>query len=113
MESLQIRDVLKIGDNQYGYYFAVGRIDNRWIGWAGAEQAIFLFPEIEENYELGLLDRDLVIKLTGAIAQSAEYGYGGIDQWYIPASLRGKPEDYTCQHCCSIGCRGACQNHDE
>jgi hypothetical protein len=71
-----------------------------------------MFPAISEDYQLGLTDRELVIKLTGAIAQSVEHGYGGIARWFIPEELRGAPEDFTCERCETVGCRGTCESED-
>lgn len=114
---IQITDRLDIGENDHGYKFAVGKIGDRWVGFADGKlddgnRMFFLFPEISEDYQMGLTDRDGVIKLTGAIAQSVEHGYGGIARWFIPEELRGDPKDFTCERCESVGCRGGCEQED-
>jgi len=115
--AIQITDRFDIGENDHGYKFAIGKIGNRWIGFADGElengdRMFFLFPAISEDYQMGLQDRELVIKLTGAIAQSSEHGYGGIARWFIPEELRGDPKDFTCEHCESVGCRGTCESEN-
>jgi len=113
---MEIEEAFLIGENDHGYKFAVGKIGERWFGFAegaleNGDKMIFFFPGIGENYQLGLLDRNLVIKITGAIAESDEHGYGGIARWFVPEELRGKPEDFTCEHCDSVGCRGDCEDY--
>jgi hypothetical protein len=114
---IRITDQQLIGENDHGYRFLVGKIGDRWVGFADGDlgdgkRMLFMFPAISEDYQMGLLDRELVIKLTGAIAQSVEHGYGGIARWFVPEELRGKPEDFTCEHCESVGCRGSCERED-
>lgn len=115
--TIQITDRFDIGENDHGYKFAVGKIVNRWVGFADGElengdRLFLIFPAISENYQMGLTDRELVIKLTGAIAQSGEHGYGGIARWFIPQELRGDPKEFTCENCESVGCQGSCENDD-
>lgn len=117
MSQIQITDRFDIGENDHGYKFAVGKIGERWVGFAdgaleNGDRMYFMFPAISEDYQMGLTDRDLVIKMTGAIAQSVEHGYGGVARWFVPEDLRGKPEDFTCEHCESVGCRGTCESED-
>lgn len=117
MSNIQITDRFDIGENDHGYKFAVAKVGGRWVGFADGEledgnRMIFFFPRISEDYQMGLTDQTLTIRLTGAIAQSVEHGYGGISRWFIPEELRGKPEDFTCEHCESVGCRGTCENED-
>ena len=114
---LTITDRYDIGENDHGYKFAVGKIGDRWVGFADGDlgndkRMLFLFPAISEDYQMGLPDRELVIKLTGAIAQSLEHGYGGVARWFVSEVLQGRPEDFTCEHCESVGCRGACERED-
>lgn len=110
---LGVTDIEKIGENDYGYWFGVGRICSRWVGFAmGAlpegDQMMFFLPGISESYELGVKERELAIKLTGAIALAGEHGYGGITRWFVPEELRGKPEDYRCLDCDEVVCAGDC-----
>jgi hypothetical protein len=114
-KAIQITDRFEIGENDHGYRFAIGKMGDRWIGFADGDlgngkRVLFMFPHISENYQMGMADRDLVIKLTGAIAESLEHGYGGIERWFIPDELRGKPEDFTCEYCEGVGCRGTCES---
>ena len=108
-----ITSVLIIGDNRHGYAFGIGSIGGRWVGFATgviskANRMIFLFPAISEDYELGITDRERCIKMTGAIAQSPENMYGGIERWFIEPELRGRPEDFRCANCQYVGCEGYC-----
>lgn len=94
---MELTERVEVGENNHGYRFAVGKIaGDRWIGFADSDVGAFVLPGMSEEYEMGLADRDRAIKLTGAIAQSAEHGYGGIARWFVDESLRGKPEDFTC-----------------
>lgn len=113
MSTIQVEDAFKVGENDHGYYFGVGRVGGRWVGFAVGDagesgQMMFLLPGISEDYHLGLLDRDRAIRMTGAIAQSPEHGYGGISRWFVEESLRGKPEDFRCEDCQEVGCSGDC-----
>ena len=115
---LEIGNILQVGENDIGYRFAVGTIPDegggvRWIGFADSDVGAFIFPAICEGHMMGTKDRDRAIKLTGAIAQSFEHGYGGVDRWFVPEELRGKPEDFRCQHCEMVGCNGICVDDDE
>lgn len=108
-----IKNIFKIGENDHGYCFAVGMIHGRWHGFAvgileNGEKMVFFLPGISEGHLLGVSDRARAIKLTGAIAQSSEHGYGGIERWFVPEELQGKPEDFICEGCQSVGCSGDC-----
>jgi len=103
-----LQDVFKIGENDYGYWFGVARMNDRWVGFAFGDNCIFFLPGVHECHELGLLDRDMAIKLTGANAQALENGYGGISRWFVDESLRGRPEDFRCPLCEEMGCQGEC-----
>ena len=112
---IKFEDVMKVSENDHGYSFAVARLagTDRWIGFAigslnEQECGLFLLPNFSENYVMGLTDRDYAIKLTGAIAQSFECGYGGVERWFVEESLRGDPEVMRCNACEEIGCRGDC-----
>ncbi len=123
--SIQIDEVLVIGENDGGYQFAVGRIADRWIGFArdnafsrraraafraegfAPEPAgLFVFHEVGEDCQMGLTDKGRAIRLTGAVACDPESSYGGIDRWYVPEELRGRPDDFRCEHCERVGCDG-------
>lgn len=110
---MEISERIEVGENKLGYQFAVAAIPDggggvRWIGFADSNVGAFLFTQISENYVVGIPDKERAIKLTGAIAQSIEHGYGGVDTWHVGESLRGKPEDFRCAECREIGCRGDC-----
>ena len=69
---LQFEEVTLVGLNA-GYRFAVGRVKDRWLGFAigeldGGERMLFIFPEIADGALLGLADKERAILLTGAIA---------------------------------------------
>jgi len=111
MSGLELTDILKIGENDHGYSFAVGKLGGRWVGFAVGDlgegkQGMFFLPGISEEYELGLTDRELAIRMTGAVAQSPEHGYGGIERWFVVEELRGRPEDFQCAECGEIACSG-------
>lgn len=113
MNETDIGNILKIGENDQGYYFAVGKIHGRWFGFAVGDldheqTGVWILPGMGEGHELGVKNRAQAIKLTGAIAQSGEHGYGGISRWFVPEELRGKPEDLVCNGCGSVGCPGDC-----
>ena len=110
---MDILERVEVGDNGLGYRFAVGSISDegggvRWVGFADSDAGAFIFPSVSEGHVAGLTDRDLAIRLTGAIAQSFEHGYGGVDRWFVDESLRGDPEEFRCFDCDQIGCRGDC-----
>lgn len=114
---LDIQDTFKIGENDFGYSFAIGRLGDRWVGFAlgdlgEGEQGCFFLPGVSEGYMMGLLDRERAIKLTGAIAQASEHGYGGIARWFVPPEQRGNPDDFRCERCEQVGCSGECVDHD-
>ena len=69
--AIELTDITRIGQND-DYVFAVGRIVDRWIGFArGATPEtlpiLFVFPEVAEGYELGVPDRARAVLLTGAV----------------------------------------------
>jgi len=105
---LVLEDALPIGENEIGYSFLVARIGDRWIGFADSSVGMFLLPGVREGQYIGVKDKKEAILLSGAIAQSIEHGYGGVDEWFVPEDLRGKPEDYRCKTCSEIGCKGYC-----
>lgn len=110
--NISITNAMLIGENDHGYRFGVGQIGERWIGFAASDVGLFFFPGIAEDYLLGLLDRALVIKLTGAIARDVEQGYGGIARWFVPEELRGNPEDFRCENCQQVACDKQCYEYD-
>lgn len=123
-EPLNLTDLCIIADNTHGWCFCVAKLNStRWVGFAApprslAEKAfaseglpvdpqmLMIFPEVSEGYRMGVLDRDLAIRMTGAVAQDPESCYGGIERWHVPEELRGKPEDFRCERCERIGCDG-------
>lgn len=116
--SLTFEDLVTVGCNDHGYTFFVGRLKDRWVGFAlgtvqrpqGETGAMFIFPEVAEQFVLGLPDRDAAIRMTGAIAQDPESGYGGISKWLQPKELRGDPAKFRCPQCGRVGCQGDCEN---
>lgn len=116
MNELNLSDVTKIGENNHGYEFMVGLLGGRWVGFAigsenGVRIGLFFLPNIQEDFQLGVKDKTLAILLTGAIAQSAEYSYGGVARWFVGEDLRGDPEAFRCANCGSVGCDGKrCQD---
>ena len=123
-EQLNFVDVVLIGSNDT-WRFLVARIDggHRWVGLAAprrssSEQAfhdvgfpvspqmLMILTLVGDGCEMGILDRDLAIRLVGAIAQNAEDGYGGIDTWNVPEDLRGHPNQFRCVLCDRVGCNG-------
>jgi hypothetical protein len=139
MLTLDLADLLEIGRNPW-YSFHVARHrdarEDRWIGFAVGHDAkaadldgatvnyagmvqgdkvpmLFVFPEVGSDGRLGLLDRDEAIRLTGAIAQDPEHGYGGVERWRIPEDLRATPDEFRCEHCNAVGCDGLLCVEDE
>lgn len=111
--SVDIKQVTKIGENDYGYWFGVGLLEERWIGFAvgkleDGNEMVFWFPEIAEGHLIGLSDFDKAVKAASAIAQTPEHAYGGIQRWFIPEEFRGDPDDYRCTGCMNVGCPGDC-----
>lgn len=111
---MELTERVEVGENGLGYRFAVGSIPDegggvRWIGFADSDEGAFIFSQISEGHVVGITDRDRAIRLTGAIAQSPEHGYGGVETWFVEEPLRGRPEDFTCENCRSIGCGGDCE----
>ena len=99
-----LNNIVRIGDNDHGYSFVVGEVDGRWLGCAIGSGMIFILPGMSEEHRLGLSDREQAIKLTGAVALDPTHGYGGITRWFVPEDLQGKPEDFACSECGSVGC---------
>jgi hypothetical protein len=111
---MDILERIEVGENDNGYRFAVAKIPGeRWIGFADSDYGAFVFPSISENHIMGIAGRELAIKLTGAIAQSIEHGYGGITRWFVEEELRGRPEDFTCDECGEVACDGECSYENE
>lgn len=108
MTKVNLTDPLEVGRNQY-YVFAVGLLEGRWVGFAQANEGIFIFPQISEGHHLGTTDKTKAILLTGAIAQDPEAAYGGVKKWAVEPALRGKPKDHRCQNCLTVGCLGNCK----
>jgi hypothetical protein len=111
-ESIQIEEQVLVGRNSHGYTFAVGRISDRWLGYALGGGGMFIFPEISENHDLGLPDMNDAIRRVSALAQDPERGYGGIEQWYIAESLRADPDQFRCSNCGEVCCDGECDLDD-
>lgn len=110
---MRIDQTLLIGENEH-YQFFVGRMGDRWIGFAvgdleGGDRLMCVFPEIADRYQLGLVDRDEAIRRTGAIACDVESSYGGVTTWHVDEDLRGDPDSYRCATCGRICCSGDCQ----
>jgi hypothetical protein len=110
-----ISNITKIGENDYGYWFGVGQLEGRWIGFAvgrldDGNEMVFWFPEIAEGHLIGLADCNEAIKASSAIVQDPSHAYGGIQHWLIPEELRGNPDDYRCGYCCQVGCPGDCSD---
>lgn len=110
MAELEVKEGFLIGVNNQGYSFSVGLLGDRWVGFAQHkdDRMIHFFPEISEEFEMGLPDKETAIRLTAALAQTPEKGYGGVDRWFIKEDLRGNPADYRCGECQEVGCRGNC-----
>ena len=114
MAEIGLQSVEKIGENDYGYSFAVGLLGGRWYGFAvgviePGKKMMLIMPGCDEDSlpfsAKPYTDiRAEVIKRVGAVAQSVEHGYGGIKRWFVAEGLRGKPEDYMCSVCGSVGC---------
>lgn len=109
MAKVNLTEPIEVGRNKF-YVFAVGLLEGRWVGFAQANEGIFIFPQISENHHLGLTDRTKVILLTGAIAQDPEAAYGGIKKWAVEPALRGKPAKFRCERCLIVGCLGSCKD---
>jgi len=112
-DRIEIEDALLVGENELSK-FLVGRVEGRWMGFAlqgpKGQGGMFVFTELHEGTQLGLLDRERAIRLTGAVACDPEAMYGGIDRWHVPAELRGRPDDFRCVLCSQVGCDGVeCQ----
>jgi hypothetical protein len=108
MVELEVSDTVRIGRNDHGYEFAVGRSDERWIGFVkeyeDGARGVFVFSGIHEGYKLGITDRDRAIRLTAAMAQDPEHGYGGISEWFVAENLRATPDEMRCEACGELPC---------
>ena len=110
--TLEISETVKVGENDYGYTFFVGLYGSRWIGFAVGEERekerkmMFIFPEISSNGTLGVTSLDEAIRMTGALAEDVESGFGEIERWCVPEELRGDPDDYRCENCGAVCCDG-------
>jgi hypothetical protein len=115
-EPITFEETLLIGENDRGYRFGVGRVGDRWIGFALGRTItggmLFLLPEIAVDHQLGLTLRDEAIRQVAAIAQDPEHAFGGVDRWYVAPELRASPDDYRCEHCGEILCGGRCEGED-
>ena len=107
---LQLKETMIVAENRHGYQFGIGLVGDRWIGFARGAEMLFVFPAIADDFQLGLLDKQRVIKLTVAIACDPDGGYGGIDQWFVTYDLRGHPDDFRCPYCARVGCQGECRD---
>lgn len=116
--SMELQETIKIGENDYGYQFGVGRYGDQWVGFAlGTKEGedrpsmMFVLPNVaDERDGLGCRDRDKAIKLTGATAQYPSHGYGGISRWFIDERLRViDPSEFVCAECDTVGCN---ESHD-
>lgn len=112
---LNLSEVRLLGANRRGYRFCVGRLGDgepaRWIGFAVSrvgpnEHFMQVFPEVSEGVQLGMRDEQAAIRLTAALAQDPEGGYGGVDCWVIEAWQIGDPEEFRCERCRRVGCQG-------
>lgn len=118
--TIQMAEPVKVGENDHGYLFVVARVTgttgDRWVGGAvgvgrDGVAMFFVFPEVSDGILLGMADRDEAIRLTGALAQDPEGGWGGIERWFVDGDLRGHPENYQCGRCDRVGCDGrACRD---
>ncbi len=114
-ESLTFSETLMIGSNEHGYSFGVGLLSDRWLGFSIGDDGnvlpmLFVMPEISEDFQLGIPDRDRCIRMAGAIAQDPERNYGGISTWLVAEDLRGDPEDFRCPLCREVCC-GGCEDY--
>lgn len=106
-DPLHFEQTAILADNRW-WTFCVGRIGERWLGYAVDAASGFgnVFPQVSEDNQLGLRDYGRAAKLTTALAQDPEQGLGEVERWFIPEGARGKPEDFRCGHCEQIGCSG-------
>lgn len=90
---MNIKHILKIGENAHGYEFKVGLLGDRWIGYADSAFGAFFFPQVSEGAQMGLTDKNEAIKRTLIVALTPEHGYGGVDTYYVDEALRPTPEE--------------------
>jgi hypothetical protein len=108
-EPLSFEEEFLVGSNPHGYSFYVGRLDDRWLGYAIGAAMVFVFPGISTDHRIGVADRDEAIRRLGAIAQDPASGYGGIKAWFVEEALRGDPVAYRCKVCGEVCCG---EDHD-
>jgi hypothetical protein len=112
MLNLDIQDPTLLASNSQ-WQFCIGRLEQRWIGYAFAPAHHFadIMPEISLDGQLGHPDRDHAVKLTTAIAQDPEHAYGEITDWFVSLDQRGHPDSFRCHHCERVACDGTdCTN---
>jgi hypothetical protein len=107
-EPVPIHEQLLIASNRHGYTFAVGRVDDRWLGYAiglmkDGSKMLFVLPGVGDGPELGVTDRAEAIRRTSAIALT-DPSYGWVETWHVPEDLRGDPEQYRCAECGEVCC---------
>ncbi len=112
MDPIRIDEQIEVGRNEWGYSFAVGRVLDRWLGYAIGGGGIFFFAGVADGPLLGLIDRDEAIRRVGAIARDDAQGFGGVAAWSVPEDLRGDPERYRCPVCDEVCC-GADHEYDD
>lgn len=105
MSELNLTNCFVIGRNAQ-YQFCIGQMGERWAGFAKAGEAIFLFSQVGDGYNLGFTSRQEALRMTSAIIQDGdiEGSYGPVEKWFIPEGARGDPDDYRCDECGEIGC---------
>jgi len=120
--SLTLHEIIPVGENRH-WTFIAARCGDRWLGGAVGKteppsaklppsadgldpNMFFVFPEVSDELQLGVLDRDRAILLVGAIAQDIESTYGGITTWRVAPELQGRPDDFRCEVCDRVGCQG-------
>lgn len=115
--TFSLEDVLILGANEH-WQFGVGRQGERWIGFAfgrledGHGYLHVLTEVCDEPWLVDVTDRDRVIRMTGAVACDPEASWGGVAEWYVDEELRGDPEEFRCDVCGQVGCRGGCREDD-
>lgn len=85
---MNIKHIVKIGENAHGYEFKVGLLGERWVGYADSSVGSFFFPGVGEEHMMGVKDKNDAIKLTLIVALTPEHGYGGVDTYFVDEALR-------------------------